>query len=162
MSDAPEFELPNVGPGPDPCSLSALARDYDFLVLFFQRDHHCTNCRRQVKAVRDRYDAFRARDATAVSILPEPRDVAQSWQDEFDLQYPLLADPDATAGERYGQSVRFGFIGDWSDFLGRMPKIVIVDARASKPEIVWTHQGHSTWDRPSVNDVVDALDDYRD
>lgn len=165
MSDAsvaPEFELPNVGPGPDPCSLRRLARDYEFVVLYFQRDHHCTNCRRQVKQVRDRYDAFRARDAVAVSILPESRELAREWQDEFALPYPLLADPDATVAEAYGQSVRFGFIGDWSDFLGRMPKVVVIDARETEPRIVWTHQGHSTWDRPATNDVVDAIDEHYD
>lgn len=165
MSDAavaPAFELPNVGPGPDPCTLRALAREYEFVVIFFQRDRHCTNCRRQVKQVRDRYDAFRARDAVAVSVLPESRERAREWQEKFELPYPLLADPDASVAEAYGQPVRFGFVGDWSDFLGRMPTVVLVDAREVEPRIVWTHRGRSTWDRPTTNDVVDAIDDYRD
>lgn len=165
MSDspvAPPFELPNAGPGPDPCPLRELARTAAFVVLFFQRDHRCTNCRRQVKQVRDRYDAFRARNAVAVSVLPEPRERAEAWQAEFDLPFPLLADPDAQVADAYDQTVRFGFVGDWSDFLGRMPRVVLVDARGDDPRTVWTHQGRSTWDRPATNEVVDAIDDRRE
>ena len=64
MTDiAAEFELANVGPGPDPCSLRDLAADNAFVVLLFQRDFYCTNCRKQVQAVAERYDEFTEREA---------------------------------------------------------------------------------------------------
>ncbi|ELZ20535.1 peroxiredoxin, partial [Halosimplex carlsbadense 2-9-1] len=73
MESAPlEFSLPNAAAGPDPFSLAALPSDVRFVVLFFQRDHYCTNCRSQVQAVADRVEAFRARDAEPVSVVPEP------------------------------------------------------------------------------------------
>lgn len=156
---APEFELPNVGPGPDPCSLADLARDHDFVVLFFQRDYHCTNCRKQVSQVKDRYSSYRARGATPVSILPEPRERAQEWQDRYELPYPLLADPGTDVADAYGQTVRFGMLGEYSDFLGRMPKVVVLDTRGD-PRILWTHSGRSTFDRPSTRDILDAIDDH--
>ena len=95
MPDAQEFSLPNVGPGPDPFTLDALPEDVAFVVLLFQRDYYCTNCRNQVRAVADRIDDFRARYATPVSVLPEPVEGAEDWQERYDLPYPLLADPDA-------------------------------------------------------------------
>lgn len=153
----PEFELPNVGPGPDPCSLSDLAPDHDFVVLFFQRDHLCTNCRKQVQQVGDRVESYRARDAVPVSILPEPRERAEEWQDSYDLPYPFLADPGADAADDYGQTVRFGILGEYSDFLGRMPQVVVVDTR-EEPRVVWTHSGRSTFDRPSTEDILEAID----
>lgn len=158
---APAFDLSNVGPGPDPCSLAALAANEDFVVLFFQRDDYCTNCRKQVRRVRDRRGAYRARDAVPVSVLPEPRETAREWQERYGLPYPLLADPDAAVAEAYGQTVRFGPLGEVSDFLGRMPKVVVVDARGDEPRIAWTHDGRSTFDRPEQDAVLDVLDDCR-
>lgn len=159
-TEATDFSLPNVGPGPDPLSLSALATDHEFALLLFQRDHYCTNCRQQVQTVADRYGAFAERDTEVVSIVPEPPEKVREWQDSYDLPYPLVADPETAAGDAYDQPVRFGFLGDWSDFLGRMPEAVLVDLRES-PEIVWDYRSKSTFDRPSVDDLLAAIDDER-
>lgn len=105
-SQVPEFSLPNAAVGPNPFSLSALPDCVEFVVLFFQRDHYCTNCREQVQEIADRYDAFRARNTEVVSIVPEPFDKVEAWQDSYDLPYPLLADTDAAVGDAYGQPVR--------------------------------------------------------
>ncbi len=156
--EAPEFSLPNVGPGPDPLSLAALSADHDFVLLLFQRDHYCTNCRQQVQTVADRYGEFTGRDTELVSIVPEPPEKVREWQDSYGLPYPLVADPETTAGDAYDQPVRFGFLGDWSDFLGRMPEAVLVDLRA-EPETVWQYRSKSTFDRPSVDDLLAAIDD---
>ena len=155
---ATEFSLRNVGPGPDPLSLSALAADHDVALLLFQRDHYCTNCRSQVQTVAGRYDEFARRGAEVVSILPEPVETAREWQTEYDLPYPLVADPDAETGDAYDQPVRFGFLGDWSDFLGRMPEAVVVDLRG-EPAVAWSYRSRSTFDRPSVDDILAAIDE---
>jgi len=94
MPTAPAFELANVGPGPDPCSLSALASEHAFVLVLLQRDHYCTNCRQQVQQVASRYHEFASRDAEVTSVVPEPREKVEEWQDAYDLPYPLLADPD--------------------------------------------------------------------
>jgi len=157
----PEFELPNVASGPDPFSLSALPASVSFAVLFFQRDYHCTYCRKQVQAVESRIDEFRDRDAEPVSIVPEPRERVAAWQETYDLSYPLLADADAEVGAAYDQPVRFGVLGRFSDFFGRMPAVVIVDRRGDEPAIAYVHRGSSTFDRPEVDDVLDEIDDLR-
>jgi peroxiredoxin Q/BCP len=156
-----EFSLPNAAAGPDPLSIADLSRDTRFVVLFFQRDHYCTNCRDQVQAIADRVEAFRARDAEPVSVVPEPLDRVEQWQAEYDLPYPLLADPNASVGDAYGQPVRFGLLGDVSDFLGRMPQVVILDrdSDAGSPEVVYTYSSNSTFDRPSVDELLATLDD---
>jgi peroxiredoxin Q/BCP len=157
---APSFELPNAGPGPDPCALAALARGVDAVVLYFHRDHHCRNCRSQVQSVADRHAAFPDRDAAVASILPEPAAVAREWQARYELPYPLLADGDVTVADAYSQPVRFGPIGSWSDFLGRMPQVVLVDVR-TWPSVAWRHRGRSTFDRPAVDAVLDRIDRLR-
>ena len=159
-TEATDFSLPNVGPGPDPLSLSALSANNEFALLLFQRDHHCTNCRKQVQTVAERYDEFADRETEVVSIVPEPPATAREWQDSYDLPYPLVADPETEAGDAYDQPVRFGLLGDWSDFLGRMPEAVLVDL-GETPETVWQYRSTSTIDRPDVDDLLAAVDDAR-
>lgn len=154
----PDFSLPNVAAGPDPFSLAVLPDDTAFAVLLFQRDHYCTNCRKQVQQVAERIGEFHERDAEAVSIVPEPVERVESWQESYDLPYPLLADPDVEAGEAYDQPVRFGFLGRFSDFFGRMPEIAIVDRREAEPEIAYVHKGSSTFDRPDIDEILAELD----
>ena len=157
-----EFSLPNVAVGPDPFSLSALSDDVAFVVVFFQRDHYCTNCRKQVQEVAERYDAFRQRDAEVVSIVPEPREQVATWQESYDLPYPLLADPDATVGDAYDQPVRFGLLGRFSDFFGRMPEVVIIDRRGPEPAVAYAYEGSSTFDRPDIDTLLGELDSLRE
>jgi len=158
---APDFELPNVGPGPDPLSLSEIAGTNEFVLLLLQRDYHCGNCRKQVQVFADWYDDFRDRNTEVVSIVPESRDRVQSWQEEYDLPYPLLADSGTTVGGEYDQPVRFGPLGRFSDLLGRMPKAVLLDCRGDEPTIVYTHEGSSTWDRPELQEIFAEIDAER-
>lgn len=157
----PDFSLPNVAAGPTPFSLSELSEDVAFAVLFFQRDHYCTNCRKQVQQLADRLDEFHERDAEVVSVVPEPTERVEAWQERYDLSYPLLADPDAEAGAAYDQPVRFGILGRFSDFFGRMPEVVIVDRRGAEPEIAYVHRGSSTFDRPEIDELLTELDGLR-
>ena len=156
-----DFSLPNVATGPDPFTLRELSAEMDFVLLFFQRDHYCTNCRSQVQALADRIEAFRDRNAEVVSIVPEPVDRVAEWQSKYDLPYPLLADANAEVGDAYDQPVRFGILGRFSDFFGRMPAVVVVDRRDGEPEIVSTHRGRSTFDRPEIDELLAELDDLR-
>ena len=159
ISHAPDFELPNVAAGPDPFSLSGVASDpaVDGIVLLFQRDYHCINCRKQVQAVSRRYEEFQALDVTVASILPEPRARAQSWQESYDLSFPLLADPDIDVGDAYDQPVRFGVLGSLHDFFGRMPVALVLDTRTDNTKVSYTYEGRMPADRPDVDELLDEL-----
>ena len=154
-----DFSLPNVAVGPNPFTLSALSEDVSFVVLFFQRDYYCTNCRKQVQQLADRIDGFRERNAEVVSIVPEPVERVEQWQETYDLPYPLLADPNTEAGDAYDQPVRFGLLGRFSDFFGRMPEVVIIDRRRTEPKVVYVHRGSSTFDRPEIDEILDEIDE---
>jgi peroxiredoxin Q/BCP len=151
---APEVSLPNVGAGPDPFVLREA--DADVVVLLFQRDYHCTNCRDQVEDVAARHDEFRERGALVVSVLPESAERARGWVE--DPSVPVLADPDGSVGESYGQRVRFGPVGRLHDLIGRMPVAAVVDRRGDEPRLVESHRGDSPWDRPSVDDLLASVD----
>ncbi|MFC6942786.1 peroxiredoxin family protein [Salinirubellus sp. GCM10025818] len=155
-----DFSLPNVSVGPNPFTLSALSEDVSFVVLFFQRDYYCTNCRKQVQQLADRIEEFRKRNAEVVSIVPEPVERVEQWQETYDLPYALLADPNAEAGDAYDQPVRFGLLGRFSDFFGRMPEVVIIDRRSTEPKVVYVHRGSSTFDRPEIDEILDEIDEF--
>jgi len=59
----------------------------------------------------DHYDEFQARNTEIVSIVPEPPDQVQDWQDSYGLPFPLCAYPDKRVSEGYDQPVRFGVLG---------------------------------------------------
>ena len=158
MHQALDFELRNVAAGPDPLTLDTLAADNEFVLLLFQRDYYCTNCRDQIQSVAARYDEFRDRGTEVVSIVPEPAAKLEGWQSQYDLPYPLCADPDTDVSTEYDQPVKFGLLGKLSDFFGRMPKAVLLDCRGDGPEVVYSHEGSSTWDRPEIGDLLDAID----
>jgi len=161
VTDHLQSTLPNVGAGPDPCSLDDLASEHDVLCLLLQRDYYCTNCRKQVQAVADRYDEFRDRRTEVVSVVPESPETLQEWQDTYDLPYPLLADPETAIGDAYDQPVRFGLLGRLSDFFGRMPEAILIDVRDT-PDIAWVHRGRSTFDRPSIDEILEEIDRIRE
>ncbi|PSG96240.1 peroxiredoxin [Thermoplasmatales archaeon SW_10_69_26] len=153
---APDVELVNAGAGPDPLSLSELAGrdDVDAIVLLFQRDDYCLQCRSQVQAANDRYAEFTTRNAWVVSVLPETLDTARDWVENYDLMFPVLADPDGVAAEAYDQPTRFGALGEAVDLVGRLPKALILDTREGELEPRYVHEGESTGDRPSMDELL--------
>lgn len=153
-----DFELPNVAAGPEQFQLSAAAEDpdTDAIVLLFQRDYHCTKCRRQVQSIADRYDEFESANALVAAVLPEPADRVQNWQDSYDLPYPLLADPEKAVGDEYDQPTRFGLLGSLHDLVGRMPLAVVFDTRSGDPELAEAIEGRTPADRPSVDDLLES------
>lgn len=163
-ASAPDIELPNAGRGPDPLSLSRLAErdDVEAIVLLFQRDHHCRQCRQQVQAIDERYAEFTARNAWVLSILPEEKGTAQEWVDAYQLRLPVLADPNNVAADAYDQDVKFGPVGRISDLLARMPKTVVLDTREDRLEPRFVHEGENRGDRPSVEALLTKVDEVVD
>jgi len=159
--DVADFELPNVASGPDPYRLSERAADPDLqaIVLLFQRDYYCGNCRKQVQAVADRYDEFAERQAEVVSVLPESASRTATWQESYGLPYPLLADESKRVSDDYDQPTRFGALGSLHDLVGRMPEAVILDVRSGDPEVHYVHRGSGPSDRPSIDDLLRIIDD---
>jgi len=159
--NAVDFELPNVASGPDPYRLSDRAADPDLdaVVLLFQRDYHCSKCRNQVQAIADRYDEFVERRAEVVSVLPESASRAASWQESYDLPYPLLADESKRVSDEYDQPTRFGALGSLHDLVGRMPEAVVLDVRSGEARVRHVHKGNGPSDRPSIEELLAVVDD---
>ncbi|SFR34324.1 redoxin domain-containing protein [Halogeometricum limi] len=148
--DVLDFELPNVGTGPE--TYSPADSDADYLVLLLQRDYYCRQCRRQVQSVKRRYDEFEAAGMEVVSVLPNDPDRAVDWQTTYELPFPLLADPKKELADEFDQPTRFGVLGALHDVIGRLPEALVVDL--STGEILLDHAGQSRDDRPDVDELL--------
>lgn len=155
---APDFELPNVGVGPDPLSLDRIVDTADVAVLLFLRDYHCPKCKAQVRAMAEEARTFAEMNAVVVPILPEPRERAAAWDPGVDVPFPLLADPAKDVADEYDQPTRFGVLGKVHDLVGRMPETLVLDARADRAEIVYAYEGSTPSDRPAVAAVVEEVE----
>jgi peroxiredoxin Q/BCP len=154
----PDFELPNVGVGPDPLSLDRIGDLADFAIVLLLRDYHCPKCKAQVQTVAKQAQSFAELNAVVVPVLPEPRSRAAEWQEAFELPFPLLADPEKDVAEKYDQPTRFGALGQLHDLVGRMPESVVLDVREADPAVVYTHEGETPGDRPDVETLLSEVD----
>ncbi|ADQ65668.1 peroxiredoxin [Halogeometricum borinquense DSM 11551] len=148
-----DFELPNVGAGPD--TFSPADADAEYLVLLLQRDYYCKKCRRQVQSAKRRYDEFQDANAEVVSVLPEPTDRTKKWQTSYDLPFPLLADEGKEVGDAMDQPERFGVLGSLHDLVGRMPEALVLDVETG--EVLFDHAGDSPGDRPDIDELLAAI-----
>ena len=152
----PHFELENAGTGASSFRLDDYLADeaVETVVLVLLRDHHCPRCRRQVQDLAARYDEFVAEHALVVAVLPESIERARTWQDAYELPYPLLADPNTTVADELDQPTRFGAFGQLHDMIGRMPVALVVDVRGGKPELTYVYRGSMPGDRPTVDGLL--------
>lgn len=149
-----DFELPNLGPGPD--AYSPAGSDADYLVILLQRDYYCRQCRRQVQGIKRRYEEFEAKGIEVASVLPNEPGRAVDWQTTYDLPFPLLADPGTELGDEFGQPTRFGVLGELHNVVGRLPEALVIDL--STGEILLDHAGQSRDDRPGVDELLAAVE----
>jgi len=136
----------------------------DFAVLLFLRDYHCPKCKSQVEAVTTEARRFSERNAVVLPILPESRDRAASWKDNFEetFPFPLLADEEKRVAEAYDQPTRYGSVGALHDMLGRLPQSLIIDTRGDAPEVVFMHRGDAVDDRPTVTELLTEVENVQE
>lgn len=159
-----EFELPNVGTGPDPLRLSDVLDASDFAVLLFLRDYHCPKCRGQVAAMIEDARRFNELKAAVLPILPESAARARKWKNGFDgeFPFPLLADDDNTVSDAYDQPTRYGPLGAVHDLIGRLPQSLILDTRGEQATVVFVHEGESAGDRPEVEQLLEEVEELQE
>jgi peroxiredoxin Q/BCP len=80
--------------------LSAL-RGRPVVVYFYPKDD-TPGCTREACAFRDRQSEITRLGATVLGISPDDVDSHRQFRDKFDLNFPLLADPEHKVAEKYG------------------------------------------------------------
>ena len=72
------------------------------LVLYFYPKDDTPGCTREACAFRDRRAELRRRGAAVVGISPDAVASHAKFRDKYELNFPLLADPDHRVAEAYG------------------------------------------------------------
>lgn len=72
------------------------------VVLYFYPKDDTSGCTKEACGFRDEREAYENRDVTVLGVSPD--DVASHvrFRDKYDLNFPLLADPDHAVAEAYG------------------------------------------------------------
>jgi peroxiredoxin Q/BCP len=72
------------------------------VVLYFYPKADTSGCTRQACAVRDVYGEIDAGGAVVLGISPDPLEALVKFRAKYDLNFPLLSDPDHEVAEAYG------------------------------------------------------------
>ncbi len=96
--EAPQFELDSDTEGT--VSLTDLLDEK--LILYFYPKDDTPGCTTQACDFRDNLDDFDADGYHIVGISPDGVDSHEAFRDKYDLNFPLLADPDHEVAKAYG------------------------------------------------------------
>ena len=72
------------------------------VVLYFYPRANTPGCTKQACAIRDAYAEIEAEEAVVVGISPDLPPALVKFREKYDLQFPLLSDPDHQVAEAYG------------------------------------------------------------
>lgn len=81
------------------------------VVLYFYPRDDTPGCTREACAFRDQKAEIAKRGAKLLGVSTDSIESHQRFRDKFELNFPLLADPEHEVGEKYGawrEKVRFG------------------------------------------------------
>ena len=95
---APDFELETDGGGT--VRLSDL-RDKRVVLYFYPKDN-TPGCTKQACGFRDRQDEFAEMDVVVLGVSPDGVRSHDRFRDRYELNFPLLSDPDHAVAEAYG------------------------------------------------------------
>jgi len=72
------------------------------VVLYFYPKDDTSGCTTEACGFRDTLPEFDARGAVVLGVSPDDVDSHEKFRDKYDLNFPLLADPDHAVAEAYG------------------------------------------------------------
>ncbi|MBX0286748.1 redoxin domain-containing protein [Halomicroarcula sp. F28] len=157
-----DFELPNVGRGGETVQCCELLADSNSLLVVLLGSHYCSRSRELVRVLSERHDAFRRRDTAVVPVLPDIRERARLWDQQYDLPFPMLVDP-ATDGDSEQATERddtFETFGSLQQSVGSLPAVALCRAGDDGLRVVATAT-EAELDVPVVESLLGFLDRHR-
>ena len=95
---APGFSLPSSEGG----KLKLKDLEGKTVVLYFYPKDDTPGCTREAQGFRDVARKLRSRDAVVVGVSRDSLDRHAKFIEKYDLNFPLLSDPDAEVHQKYG------------------------------------------------------------
>lgn len=119
------------------------------LLIFVLRGTWCPTCVAQIQTVRRNYQKYAAEGVNTVFISPETEDNVWAFRisQPTPLPFGLHADPDRQTMELFIQS----------DAIGELPAAYLLDTQR---RVIWRHLGIRADDRPSHQQILDAMTQF--
>lgn len=140
------------------------------LVVFFYRGGWCPYCNFQVREFTEHYEDFDERDTLPVAISVDRPEAAADTDENYEIPFPVLSDPDLEVHEAFGVSYeadeeeveQLAEMGmDVEAASGRdhhtyaVPAVFVVDREGI---VEWAHADFDYSVRPSIEQLLDVLD----
>mgnify|MGYP000033725525 CR=1 FL=1 len=93
------------------------------------------------------YQAFLEKNAEVVALAVASASAVGGVRQATGAAYPMLADPDHKVAEAYGV---YNLLGDGL----AAPSVFVIDTRGN---IVWSHIGSNSGDRPGIAEILEHL-----
>jgi len=109
--------------------LSAL-KGHPVVLYFYPRDD-TPGCTREACAFRDQHKELKKRGAQIFGVSPDDVASHEKFRDKFQLNFPLLADPDHQVAEKYGAWREKNLYGKKSTGIQRSTYVIGPDGRVA-------------------------------
>jgi len=106
----------------------------DPVVLYFYPKDDTPGCTRQACAFRDQHAALKKLGVKVFGISPDDVASHEKFRDKYELNFPLLADPDHKMAEKYGAWREKNMYGKKSMGIKRSTYLIDADGKVAK---VW-------------------------
>ena len=149
-----EFELPNVGQGSETVQSAELVTDDASLLVVLLGSHYCSQSRELVRQLCENDGAFRERGVTVVPVLPDIRERARLWDRQYDLPFPMLADP----GDDGENPEAFDVFAPLRDAVEGTPAFALCRRVDGQPAVVSTTT-EASLEVPPLESLLEFVDD---
>ena len=154
---APGFTLPDVR-GEQNIQLSKALEAGRALVLFY-RGGWCPLCSTQLASLTLKYQSFEQRNVQLLAISNNQVDDGLALVKRYGPPYPLLFDKDSRVIQAYNAKINrrdlLGFIKRKHDYA--RPALFLIE---QNQRISWRYVGKNASDRPSVEEIIAAIDSH--
>ena len=102
------------------------------VILYFYPKDDTSGCTKQACGFRDHLPEFEARGATVLGVSPDGVDSHERFRDKYELNFPLLADPDHSVAATYGAWGKKKMYGREYEGILRSTFVIAPDGRVEK------------------------------
>lgn len=137
-------------------ALSEIGNDNGLVVAFVRSADWCPFCKRQLVDLSGRSGDFEKRGYAVASISYDSADILKSFDEQFEITFDLLSDPDSQIIDAFGirnEDQKPGTAGDGIPH----PGIMVFDANGS---LVAKFAEKSYRKRPKIDDVLATIDGF--
>lgn len=102
------------------------------VVLYFYPKDDTSGCTKEACGFRDALSEFEAQGAAVLGVSPDDVGSHEKFRDKYDLNFPLLADPEHSAAEAYGAWGKKKLYGREYEGILRTTFLIDADGRIEK------------------------------